>query len=263
MIRTRVEEVRFLFRVSDRKGRPLTGLRSDDLIVQENGRPVAKLTSFSPDPDVPLQLSVLLDDSQSMTGSSPFSSWPHRLTGNSFLDTATLGWPSFSADGASSPSVERLVASRSTALLDALWAALEFKLSKSAQPGRRAILLLSDGEDNASLHAQWEVIRRAQGWDITIYAVAAHSERLRFPGDQTLRDLCEATGGRFFVLPNYAAVDSVLKQMQSDLSHTYEATFRPQAGDRTEGVHLLDIRIRHRRGVRIRAQKAYVVDATN
>ena len=262
-IHKRVEEVRFLFSVSDGNGRPVTGLLPNDLVVEDNGRPVAKLTSLFLNPDMPLQVAVLVDDSLSMTGNSPFSSKPHMLTGSRFLDTVALGWPNFSAAGTASTSVKRLVASRSTALLDALWDAMEVTLSGSVQPGRRAILLLSDGEDNASLHAEWEVIRRAQRSDITIYAVAAHSAHLRFPGDRTLRDLCEATGGRFFVRPNYDAVDSILKQMRSDLSHTYEASFRPEAGDLTQGIHSLEIRTRHRGGLRLRAQKAYVVDATD
>ena len=262
-IHKRVEEVRFLLSVSDGNGRPVTGLLPNDLVVKDNGKPVVKLTSLFLDPDMPLQVAVLVDDSLSMTGPSPFSRKPRMLTGSRFLDTVTVGWPNSSTHGTSSTSVERLVASRSTAMLDALWDALEVTPSGSAQTGRRAILLLSDGEDNASLHAELEVIRKAQRGDITIYAVAAHSAHLRFPGDRTLRHLCEATGGRFFVLPNYDAVDSVLKQMRSDLSHTYEASFRPESGSLTQGIHALEIRARHRGGLQIRAQKAYVVDATN
>lgn len=262
-IRKRVEEVRVLFSVIDRHGRPVTGLRRDDVVVEENGRHVASLTSFSGDAGLPLRLTVLVDSSRSMAGSSPLEGreLERRLT-ESYSLTSAIDWRSFSADIGSPQlaSPESLRSGGSTAMLDALWVALQRRPSEQEQPGRRVILLLSDGEDNVSRHAMNEVMEEAERVNIAIYAVAAHSSHLQFPGDSVLRRLCDATGGRFFLLPNYGGADSVLAQMQSDLQFAYTLSFHPAAGG-AGGVHSLAVRIRRGRGLRVYARKAYSIAA--
>ena len=276
-IHKRVEEVRVLFNVTDRHGRPVTGLKAEDVIVLEDGQPVSSFTDFSLPVGMPLRLTMLVDASASMAGnfSAEREAAQRMLSAGSDPDPSAAAWASFSAEprkswrAAAVPpdsrfqpgSLSSLRATGQTAVLDALSFAMQHPPSRwTGQPGRNVILLLSDGEDNSSRHTLAEIVATAQQEEIAIYAVAAHSSRLEFPGDRMLRSLCEGTGGRFFLVPDYSKTDSALEQIKSDLKSEYAVSFRPRARrGGTGGAHSLAITIRNRRGLRVQARKGYFV----
>ena len=267
LIHKRVDEVRVVFSVTDKHGRPMAGLRAEDIVVEDNGRIILDLASFCEGSGMPLRLTFLVDTSSSMAGSFRRASaavqrWQSRLSDSGM--TAT-DWTSFASNKTLSGAA--LLGNRrpegATAMLDALGAEILRSISVHEPRERRVILLLSDGEDNLSSESLLGVIAEAQRSNTAIYTVAAHSARLQFPGDRVLRNLSEATGGRYFLLSDYSDSDSVLVQMQSDLRGAYALSFCLPATARIEGPHVLVLHVHHRRGVLVLARKGYVVEAVN
>jgi VWFA-related protein len=91
-----------------------------------------------------------------------------------------------------------------SSVYDALIAATDaLRSSDSRLPQRRAIVLLSDGEDNVSAHGLSDVIQAARRANISIYTIAPRRRSSRSAGDDVLRRLAEVTGGQaFFIAPS-------------------------------------------------------------
>jgi Ca-activated chloride channel family protein len=121
-------------------------------------------------------------------------------------------------------------------------------------PVRRLLILLSDGEDNYSLHSLQEAIEAAQRNDIAIYAITVHDRRYSHPGDAVLERLAAATGGRTFVLSKIAAVDQVFTRIEDELGAQYSVWFRSQAAH--VGYHRLEV-LPRTGGLRIHAREGY------
>ncbi len=191
LIHKRVDEVRVVFSVTDKHGRPMAGLRAEDIVVEDNGRIILDLASFCEGSGMPLRLTFLVDTSSSMAGSFRRASaavqrWQSRLSDSGM--TAT-DWTSFASNKTFSGAA--LLGNRrpegATAMLDALGAEILRSISVHEPRERRVILLLSDGEDNLSSESLLGVIAEAQRSNTAIYTVAAHSAKLQFPGDRVLR----------------------------------------------------------------------------
>lgn len=83
-------------------------------------------------------------------------------------------------------------------MYDALIAASdELRNADPSLPQRRAIVLLSDGEDNVSAHGLSDVVHAAQQANITIYTIAPRDRRARSAGNQVLTELAKASGRTF------------------------------------------------------------------
>jgi Ca-activated chloride channel homolog len=258
-----VEEVRILFNVMDQHGRPLPSLKPQDVDVRVDGELVPEFTDFLYPAGLPARLTILVDTSASVEDSF----WAEQTAAKRLLDAVsgtsdrTADWAAFSTDsgpGLQGSSWDGLRPGGSTAMLDALSQALQqLPANVQAHAERRVILLLSDGEDNASRHTFVQVLEAAQREDAAIYAAAAHDPRLEFPGDRVLQHLCEATGGSFFLLPSYARIDSVLARLQSDFRSEYAVSFRPPRSNGEERGYLLSIRIHNRRNLRVQSRRQY------
>ncbi len=282
-IHKRVEEVRILFNVADKRGRGIVNLKPQDVVVLDNGQPVSSFTDFSRPTGLPLRLTMLVDASASMAGnflaeraaaqrmvsvgSDPSAAvvpWTSLLTETRKSEKRRLSNWRISAvfpDGSvQADSLSGLRATGSTAMLDALSVVMQRPPSSvEKQSGHRVILLLSDGEDNTSRLTLAEVLAVAQREEVAIYALDVHNPHLEFPGDHVLLSLCEGTGGRFFLFPNYSNAEAALAQIESDLRSEYSVSFRPlvSGGDSRENAHSLAIEIRKHGNLRIQARKAY------
>ena len=86
-----------------------------------------------------------------------------------------------------------------TALYDAIYKACKDKLhERSDHPVRKAIIVISDGEDNQSEVTRAQAIEMAQRSEVLIYAISTDDSGLILRGDKVLEDLASATGGRAF-----------------------------------------------------------------
>jgi len=140
---------------------------------------------------------------------------------------------------------------------DALIAATDaLRDADPSLPQRRAIVLLSDGEDNVSAHGWADVIQAAQRSNITIYTIAPR-RRARSAGDDVLLKLAAVTGGRaFFISPSgeQPAFDAI----QQNLRLRYAVYFKPGAvgGDRFRSLEITP----RDRNLQVWARHSYYAD---
>ena len=142
-------------------------------------------------------------------------------------------------------------------MYDALYFAARDKLLKEKQNGpvRRAIILLSDGDDNMSHVTREEAIDMAQRAEVIIFAISTDDSGLILRGDKTLEKLAEATGGRAFfpfkmkdIKNSFAAIEDELRSQYVVSYHP--ANFDPDGRYRTIEISALkkDLQVRARKG---------------
>jgi len=251
VVESRVAEVAVPVAVTDRSGKPVPELSRDDLQILDNGKP-AVITQIRREDDLPLRLALVVDWSDSMRKDLAFE----RKLALDFLRTTlrpdtdramVVGFRyRVEVTQPLTGDVKRLEAGLGpvggvslSSVYDALIAATEALRSADPYlPQHRAIVLLSDGEDNVSAHGWTDVIEAAQRSNITIYTIAPRSRRAR-SGDDVLLRLAAVTGGRaFFISPSgeQPAFDAI----QQNLRLRYAVYFKPGAvgGDRLRSLEI-------------------------
>jgi len=269
VVESRVAEVAVHVAVTDRSGKPVPELSRDDLRILDNGKPAA-ITQIRREDDLPLRLALVVDWSDSMRKDLAFE----RKLALDFLrttlrpDTDRAMVVSFryrvEVTQPLTGDVKRLEAGLRPAggvslssVYDALIAATEALRSADPYlPQRRAIVLLSDGEDNVSAHGWTDVIEAAQRSNITIYTIAPRRRRAR-SGDDVLLKLAAVTGGRaFFISPSgeQPAFDAI----QQNLRLRYAVYFKPGAvgGDRFRSLEITP----RDRNLQVWARHSYYAD---
>jgi Ca-activated chloride channel family protein len=228
--------------VTDDHGRFVTGLTQKDFRVTDDGTP-QKITSFS-DEHSPLELVTAIDVSSSVREALPQikKASIRFLRGLEPADQVTvLGFNDniFTLARRSTDqvvrerAVGRLASWGATALYDAIMRAVGML---GSQPGRRAIVLFTDGDDQSS-HAPLEtVIAQVEGSDAMIYAVgqgrAVNTKDLQ----KLLQRLATTSGGRAFFSNDTSKLDEIFAEILDDLHHQYLLAY-PTPGDQRDGKY--------------------------
>src|SRR6185369_511461 len=207
-----VTRVDMLFTVTDKKGRFVTELTKADFEVFENKKPQT-IQEFSAESDLPLRLAVLIDTSNSIrerfrfeqeAASEFLKSVVHARLDKAMVvsfDTA----PELRSDLTDDTdkldlAIRELRPGGGTALYDAIFFACRDKLQQD-QPRhkfRRAIVILSDGDDNQSRYTRDQALEMAQKADVVLYAISTNISRIDTDGDKVLKYFTSETGGRAF-----------------------------------------------------------------
>lgn len=261
-IRTGVQTVAVYATVSDREGRLVPDLTQADFQVFDNGRPV-RIDAFSAG-NQPITVAVMLDMSNSMQGRflRVRESTRRFIDALSPQDRARIG--SFGYEVAISPILtgdkrilsrvidEELWPGGGTPLWNAVDAAMT---SLSGEPGRRVVLVLTDGGDTGSLpglHAdQGQVERRARDEGSIVYALGLQGNLL----EGGIIKLAALSGGGHFDLNNDEDLTSTFARVTAELRHQYALGFTPTTFDRK--THKLDVRLT-RPGLTARARTSYL-----
>src|SRR5881296_2654879 len=212
-ISVNVDLVNILFTVADRKGKFVTNLRKDDFRVFEDEKQQA-VTNFSSETDLPLTIALLVDTSGSIRDKLRFE---QEAAIEFFYSTLRRGKDkalviSFDSgvdllqDYTDDPevlsdAVRKIRAGGGTSLYDAIYLGVNEKLTN--QPGRRVLILISDGDDNSSRTSLTETLEVAQKNFVTIYGISTNSaayfgSKEQDRGDKTLKKFSEETGGKPF-----------------------------------------------------------------
>jgi Ca-activated chloride channel homolog len=220
--------------VTDREGRPVKGLESKDFTAKLDGkRQTLERVSFAS--DVPLMLGLLIDTSGSMDIQLPEA----KQAAGQFL-SSVLGKidRAFVVDFSDRPrlrhrpsgnvfdligSFRGMQAAGSTALYDAvLFSLLEFATS----PGRRALVLLTDGSDTQSRFGPNRVVQNARRLGVPVYLIVLGGKRaVSGTASLEIAAVTKETGGRLFFPETAADLSSVYKQIQEELRSQYLLTF--------------------------------------
>ena len=200
-IRKRVDEVHVLFIATDRHGKFVRNLKQNDFSFFDDHRPVQSVIDFRRETDLPIELGLLIDVSGSVQSRFAFeqeaaTGFLHHIIRPHFDKAFVVGFnkqshltQDFTSNVAAlSTGVARLHDGGGTALYDAIYKACKDKLlsEQSDRPVRKALVVLSDGEDNQSEYTRAQAIEMAQRAEVLIYAISTDYSGLILRVDKVL-----------------------------------------------------------------------------
>ena len=271
-LKVNVNEVHLTFNASKRSVGPVLDLKPSDFIVFDNGTPVRRLSGFRMRTDLPLDLRVLLDVSESVEPVVPAAEKAleevkeNELTATdrfSILEFGARFNTRFRQERGGGAEPDRAPGGV-TSLYDNLYNALRSASADrfaSAAFTRRAVLVISDGEDNSSWHRLNEVLDYAVRNDIAIYTVAVHSPHQSTNGETVLAQMSRQTGGQWYVANNAEEIAASIADAQRQLRTAYEVTFRPLNADAAGRYHKLTVRPVADRKLRFQHRAGYLTPA--
>jgi len=266
-----VSRVNMLYTVSDKKGRFVTDLTQDDFEVFENKKPQT-IVEFAAESDLPLRLAILIDTSNSIRDRFHFQQEAATAFVDSTVrpehdkamivsfDTSTELVADLTGDiGELERGIEKLRPGGGTSLYDAIFFACRDKLMQD-QPlykFRRAMVILSDGEDNQSRYTRDQALEMAQKADVTVYTISTNITRIETDGDKVLRYFAEQTGGQAFFPFRASDLDQSFENIANELRHQYNIFYRPDPLKPDGLYHTVEIRVKNRKDMVVRARKGY------
>jgi len=266
-----VTRVNMVFTVSDKKGRFVTNLTRDDIEIIEEKKPQS-ITEFNAESDLPLRIGVLVDSSNSIRDRFRFQQEaatdfintvirPGQDMGMvvSFDSSAELVSDLTNDTDALGKAIRSLRPGGGTALYDAIYFASKEKLM-GEQPRdkfRRAIVILSDGEDNDSRYARDQALEMAQKADVVIYSISTNISRIPSDGDKVLKYFAEETGGLAFFPFKSQDLAQSFENIANELRHQYNLYYRPEPLKADGLYHPVEIKVKGRKDLVVRARRGY------
>ena len=266
----RVDEVNLLFIATDKHGKFVRDLTQSDFTILDDHKPPQAIFNFRRETDLPLDLGLLIDVSGSVNSRFDFeqnaaTSFLQHTIRAGFDRAFIVGFNSQSQMaqdftdnvGLLSVGVHKLHDGGGTALYDAIYRISKEKFLKDRpdHPVRKAIVLVSDGEDNQSEVTRAQAIEMAQRAEVIIYAISTDDSGLVLRGDNVLEQLASATGGRAFFPFKMKDVTHSFAAIEDELRSQYVVSYKP-ADFETDGryrsieVSTLkkDLQVRSRKG---------------
>ena len=258
-----VEVVQVTATVTDTDDRFVKGLTRDQFRVKEDGI-VQRMTAFAGE-NVPLEIVVAVDVSQSMTEAMPTLKAAVRTFLASLRPADQVTLIAFNdniftlARRSTEPAlrvraVDRLAPWGGTALFDAMLTALN---TVGKQPGRRSLVVFSDGEDQNSVATLKRVETRLETSDATIYTIGLGRSVKDKSLAQVMTRMSQMSGGRSFLLDDVDELEKVFADIVEELSNQYLLSYASsnEAHDGSWRKILVDLpeqnyRVRHRQGYR-------------
>jgi len=266
-----VTRVQLLFTVTDKKGRFVTNLTKNDFEVFESKKPQS-IMEFTAESDLPLRLAILIDTSNSIRDRFRFQQEaatdfintvvrPHedKAVVVSFDSAAELVADLTDDTEKLTQAVQSLRPGGGTALYDAIFFACRDKLMQD-QPRhkfRRAMVILSDGEDNNSRWSRDQALEMAHKSDTVIYTISTNRSGQEIDGDKILRYFAEQTGGQAFFPFKAQDLAQSFENIANELRHQYNVLYRPDPL-KTDGLyHPVEVKVRGRKDLVVRARHGY------
>jgi VWFA-related protein len=271
-IKARVDEVNVVFTVTDKHGHFVKNLTQNDFRILDDNKPAASIRRFSSETNLPLRVGLLVDASNSVRDRFRFEQEAaieflnqivrpksDRAFVIGFDTTAEVTQDFTDSAEQLSRGVRMLRPGGGTALFDAVFYACRDKLMKAATigPARRAIILLSDGEDNQSRVSREEAVEMAQRAEVIIYTISTNISGVKLRGDKVLERLADATGGRSFFPFKIQDVANAFSEIQDELRSQYLLAYKPADLKPDGRYRSIDIVAENHKSLRVRARKGY------
>lgn len=281
IIRTETNLTNIFFSAEDKSKRYISTLKQSDIRVLEDGQP-QQIFTFQQNTDLPLSLAILIDTSRSEERTLPDEKSAARefleavlrankdeaaivsFTGDVTLEQGFTGSmdrlrraidkveftpPSgYIGGGIVVPTTPPIsgtnqVMAGSTAIWDAVWATSTELLMDSAEHTRRAIILLTDGDDTISQVKMQDAIERAEKADALIYSIGIGDRYSFGVNEGALRKISDKTGGRAYFPHNERELKEAFAQIQRDLRERYLVAYSPKNQSRDGSYRKIQIEI--------------------
>jgi VWFA-related protein len=282
--------VNVLFSVQDKQNHYLNDLKQEDVQILENGQP-QDIFTFKRELDLPLTMAILVDvsgseqytlpqlkdsggrfvDSVVRTGKDTvavikfegeatvmqeLTSNPKRIR-KALEDIAFIAAPPVSVYGGATPPINGQSRQGGTSLYDSVIATSADMLAK--EPGRKTIILLTDGVDTTSRMKQDEAINEALRSEVVIYSIGIGDPGQGGVNEGALKKISEATGGRAVFPKDARDLDKAFAQLEQDLRQQYLLAYEPKNEASDGGFRKLEIRVvnRNAKDLKIRHRRGY------
>ncbi|HUN86601.1 MAG TPA: VWA domain-containing protein [Terracidiphilus sp.] len=270
-IKIGVNEVNLIFTVTDKHGHYIPNLKLSDFALLDNQRAPERVNSFRQQINLPLRVGIVIDASTSIRSRFQFE----QQSASEFLletlksnkDKAfVMGFdvtPTIEQDwtdniDALQTGINRLRPGGGTAMFDAVYTACRDKLlsERGTEPVRKAMILISDGDDNQSRVRPDEAIKECQRAETIIYAISTNWTPSRGRGDKVLSEMAEATGGQVFFPPSVEEMATSFKSIEEELRSQYALNYTP-ADFKDDGAFRTIYLYCNDRRYQVRAKKGY------
>jgi Ca-activated chloride channel homolog len=270
-IKKRVDEVNVLFIATDKHGKFVRNLNQTDFSILDDHKPPQSILEFHRETDLPLEMGLLVDVSGSVRGRFDFeqqaaTGFLQHVLRPHFDKAFVMGFNSHSqitqdfTDNATllSAGIHSLHNGGGTALYDAVYRACREKFLKDHpdHPVRKAIIVISDGEDNQSEYSRTQAIEMAQRAEVIIYAISTDDSGLILRGDGVLEQLAEATGGRAFFPYKMRDITHAFAAIEDELRSQYAVSYKPADFDADGRYRTIEI-TSLKKDLQVRARKGY------
>ena len=272
-IKTNVNEVNLIFTVTDKRGKFIPNLQQRDFALLDNQRAPTQVFNFTQQTNLPLRVGILIDASTSIRQRFEFEQSAaiqffqqvvRPQTDLAFVmgfDVTPYVTQNYTNDQDKlEAGITKLRPGGGTALFDAVYTACRDHLLEvpGAQKGavRKALIVISDGDDNQSRSYPDEAIKMCQRAETIVYTISTNVSPSRDRGDDVLKKMAEATGGAPFFPKRLEDMSGSFHDIEEELRSQYSLAYRPadfKADGAFRSIYLVALNPRYQ----VRARKGY------
>jgi VWFA-related protein len=265
-----VNEVNLIFTVTDKHGKFITGLQRENFGLLDDGRPPTAVLRFTQQTNLPLRVGIMLDTSSSIRQRFQFE----QDSAIEFLlqilhrdDRAFVEGFDIETDVAQdftnnvdllNQGIRKLRPGGGTALFDALYKTCKDQMLtlQETTAVRRALILVSDGDDNYSRVQESDAIKMCQRADTIVYTISTNISPSKDKGDDVLKAISDATGGQAFYPVKLEDVAIGFRNIEEELRSQYHLVYRPANLKMDGSFRTIYLQANDPR-YKVRAQKGY------
>lgn len=294
VLKVDVDVVSLYCTVHNKQNGLVGSLTKNDFDLAEDGK-AQTIKYFSRETDIPLTMGLLIDvsgsqanmiDNERQAGSQFFSSVLKKkdvaflisfgadsellqdITGTPRLLQQGLGRLKLNTgySGPTAGPVPTMNKQRGTVLYDAVYLAAHDMLA--TESGRKAIILITDGEDEGSKLSMKAAIEAAQKADSIIYSILYVDRRfyggfnMGYSGESVLKQMSEETGGRLFTVGGKNTLDSIFEQIQEEMRSQYLIGYTPTNTNKDGSFRKIDLKT-HDKDQKVQVRKGYYAMPNN
>jgi Ca-activated chloride channel homolog len=270
-IKSRVNEVNVLFIAMNKHGKFVRDLNKNDFSILDDHKPPQQIVRFSQQTDLPLQIGLLIDTSGSVHGRFQFEQdaavgflqhtlRPHYDHAFAMAFSAKSKVMQDFTDNVSllGAGIQKMQDGGGTALYDAIYSSCKEKMLRddSDRTVRRALIVISDGEDNQSEHTLGQAIYMAERAQVIVYTISTDDSGLILRGDRILEQISDATGGRAFFPFKMKDIKTSFSAIEDELRSQYVISYHPANFDSDGRFRSIEI-TSLKKDLQVRARKGY------
>jgi Ca-activated chloride channel family protein len=229
--------------VTDKHGHFISDLKQSDFALLDDQKAPDRVYSFTQQTNLPLRVGIVIDTSTSIRTRFQFEQQASIEFLLQILKPRTdkgfvMGFdvtPDYKQDWTNNldsltTGINALRPGGGTALFDAVYSACRDKLldaSRGQEPVRKAMVLISDGDDNQSHAYLDDAIKECQRAETIVYTISTNTSPSRDRGDDILQKIADATGGRAFFPKRLEEMPVSFQDIQDELRSQYALVYKP------------------------------------